>query len=67
MSDPFLILLIVAVAAVAIVLIMGLGSFAEGGKFNKRNSNKLMRLRILAQFIAVVLIVVYVWFIKGTS
>ncbi len=65
MSDPFFILIIIAVIAVVIVLMLGLGGFAGGGAFNKANSNKLMRWRIIAQFIAVVLIVAYVYFIKG--
>ena len=65
MSDPFFILIVAAVIAVVVVLMLGLGGFASGGAFNKANSNKLMRYRIIAQFIAVVLIVVYVYFFKG--
>ena len=65
MSDPFFYIILIAVAAVAIVLMIGLGGFASGGAFNKRNANKVMRLRIIAQFIAVILIVIYVWYIKG--
>ena len=65
MSDPFFIVVLVAVVAVVIVLMFGLGGFAGGGAFNKKNANKIMRLRLLAQFIAVILIVIYVWFIKG--
>lgn len=63
-QDPMLIVLVIAVFAVVIILMLGLGGFASGGAFNKRNSNKLMRLRIIAQFIAVVLIVAYVWLRK---
>lgn len=62
MSDPFFVIIVIAVAAVAIVLMLGLGGFAGGGAFNKRNSNKLMRLRIAAQFVAVLLILAYVYF-----
>ena len=65
MSDPFFIVVLLAVVAVVIVLMFGLGGFAGGGAFNKKNANKIMRLRLLAQFIAVILIVIYVWFIKG--
>lgn len=65
MSDPFFILIVAAVIAVVVVLMLGLGGFASGGAFNKANSNKLMRYRIIAQFIAVVLIVFYVYFFKG--
>lgn len=65
MSDPFFILILLAVATVVIVLMLGLGGFAGGGAFNKKNSNKLMRYRLLAQFVAVIFIVIYVWFIRG--
>ncbi|MCX7566796.1 twin transmembrane helix small protein [Sulfitobacter sp. F26169L] len=65
MADPFFILIVIAIIAVVIVLMLGLGGFAGGGKFNKANSNKLMRYRIIAQFIAVVLIVIYVYFFRG--
>ena len=65
MSDPFFIVVLLAVVAVVIVLMLGLGGFAGGGAFNKKNANKIMRLRLLTQFIAVILIVIYVWFIRG--
>ncbi|MEM5522138.1 twin transmembrane helix small protein [Sulfitobacter sp. AS59] len=66
-SDPLFILVCIAVLAVIIILIMGLGGFASGGEFNKRNSNKLMRLRLISQFIAVVLIVLYVYLRKDAG
>ena len=66
-ADPLFVLVVIAVLAVVIVLILGLGGFAGGGEFNKRNSNKLMRWRIIAQFIAVVLIVIYVYFRKDAG
>ncbi len=46
-----------AIVATAIVLIVGIAGFARGGEFNKKHANKLMRLRILFQAIALVLIV----------
>lgn len=66
MTDPLFIIVLLAVVAVLVVLLLGLGGFAGGGAFNKRNSNKLMRYRIIAQFIAVLLIVAYVWY-RSTS
>tara|TARA_R110001632_G_scaffold36470_1_gene91960 strand:- start:263 stop:469 length:207 start_codon:yes stop_codon:yes gene_type:complete len=66
-ADPLFILVVIAVIAVVIILVLGLGGFASGGEFNKRNSNKLMRLRLIAQFIAVILIVIYVYLKKGTG
>ena len=61
MNDPFFLIIIIAVAAVLIILMLGLGSFAKGGSFSLKNSNKMMRLRLVAQFIAVLLIAGYVW------
>lgn len=46
----------VATLVVAGVLVVGLYSLFRGGDFAKTYSNKLMRLRILAQFIAIVII-----------
>ena len=66
-SDPLFIIVILSVLVVVVVLMFGLGGFAGGGAFNKRNANKIMRLRIIAQFIAVVLIVAYVYFRKGAG
>lgn len=61
MSDAFFILAAIASLGVVVVLALGLGGFAGGGAFNKKNSNKLMRYRIAAQFIAVVFIVLFVY------
>jgi preprotein translocase subunit SecG len=60
-DDPLFIVVLLAVLAVVVVLMIGLGGFAGGGAFNKKNSNKLMRYRIIAQFIAVLLILGFVW------
>tara|TARA_R110002095_G_scaffold211905_1_gene200559 strand:+ start:638 stop:844 length:207 start_codon:yes stop_codon:yes gene_type:complete len=64
-EDPLFIVVVLAVLAVAVILLIGLGGFAGGGEFNKRNSNKLMRWRIIAQFIAVLLILGFVWLRGG--
>ena len=62
MGDPLFILAVIACIAVIVILALGLGGFAGGGAFNKKNSNKLMRYRLAAQFIAVIFIVLYVYF-----
>jgi len=49
----------VAVAAVAFVLLLGLINMMRGGSPNR--SQKLMRLRVLLQFVAVVIIMITVW------
>lgn len=61
MGDTIFVLAAIACLAVVVVLMFGLGGFAGGGEFNKKNSNKLMRYRIIAQFIAVILIVIFVY------
>lgn len=62
MGDPFLIVIILAIAGVVLVLVTGLGGFAKGGAFNFKYSNKLMQYRIIGQFIAILLILLYIWF-----
>ena len=52
----FTILLIIAMAATLIVLIMGVVGMIHQGPFNSRWSNKLMRLRVLFQFAAILLL-----------
>ena len=53
------IVLPIAVAAVALVLLLGLINMMRGGSPNR--SQGLMRLRVLLQFIAVVITMVVVW------
>ena len=48
-----------AVAAVALVLLLGLLNMMRGGSPNR--SQKLMRLRVLLQFVAIVIIMITVW------
>jgi hypothetical protein len=64
MSLIFLILAIVTCLVVLIILMFGIGSFAKGGNFGRKYSNKLMRWRIIAQAVAVLLIIVFVYFEK---
>lgn len=60
LEDPLFLLAGAAVLAVLVVLMIGLGSYARGGEFNRRNANRLMRYRIIAQAIAIVLVLVFV-------
>ncbi|PZQ46716.1 MAG: twin transmembrane helix small protein [Rhodovulum sulfidophilum] len=61
-QDPLFILAAIACLVTVGVLLVGVGGFAKGGDFNRKYANKIMRLRLLAQFIAVVLIVLFVYF-----
>ena len=56
---------IVACLLVLIVLMIGLGGFAFGGSFNRKYANKIMRLRIILQAIAIMLIILFVYVKKG--
>lgn len=63
--DPLFILAGLACLVTVAVLIVGVGGFAKGGDFNRKYANRIMRLRLLAQFIAVILIVAFVYFSRG--
>lgn len=49
----------IAVAAVALVLLLGLVNMMRGGSPNV--SQRLMRLRVLLQFVAIVVTMITVW------
>ena len=55
---------IMLLIVVAVVLILGIGAFFKGGETNKKYSNKLMQLRVLFQFIAIVALVSFAYFFK---
>jgi|TARA_X000000368_G_scaffold42231_1_gene30438 hypothetical protein len=62
MSPVFYYILIpISVAAVVFVLATGIYGMMKGGEFNRKYSNKLMRLRILLQFIAILIIMLAVY------
>ncbi|GJE37742.1 twin transmembrane helix small protein [Methylobacterium persicinum] len=52
-------LVLIACLAVAMVLVLGLANMMRGGSANV--SQRLMRLRVLLQFVAIVLIMGVVW------
>ena len=49
----------IAIGAVAVVLLFGLVNMMRGGSGN--TSQKLMRLRVLLRFVAIVIIMVTIW------
>ena len=55
----------IAAGAVFIVLCIGLYSLFRGGDFARSNSNKLMRLRVAMQFVAIIVIMTVLWFREG--
>ncbi len=61
MDTLFDILIPVSLAAVLLALAGGLYALYRGGDFGRSWSNKLMRLRVVLQFVAVVVLVAAFW------
>ena len=65
MSDLSCIIAIIALIVVTVILMRGLKSFFLGSNIDdKRKSNKLMQLRVIAQFIAIVILMTLFYFHK---
>ena len=63
-----IILKIVSIALlilVGVLLILGIGTLFKGGETSKKYSNKLMQLRVLLQFIAILALVGFAYFFKN--
>ena len=48
---------------VAVVLILGIANLFKGG--SKKASNKLMQMRVILQFIAIIILVVFAYYFKN--
>jgi heme/copper-type cytochrome/quinol oxidase subunit 2 len=55
----------ILLGSVAIVLILGIYTLFKGGETSKKYSNKLMQLRVLLQFIAIIVLVLLAYFFKN--
>ena len=64
-KDPLFYLVVIACLIVLGILMFGIGGYAKGGDFNRKHANRIMRYRIYAQFVAVLLILAVVYFAKG--
>jgi len=64
MQGPFIFLIPLALGAVLVTLGFGIYSLFRGGDFGRSYSNKLMRLRVLLQFIAIIVLVAAVYFMR---
>ena len=65
MDKLFDILIPVSLAAVLLALLAGLYALFRGGDFGRSYSNRLMRLRVLLQFIAILILVAALWWRKS--
>ncbi len=61
MSQYLYFLIPIALLSVAAVLILGLGSFLQEGEAARRRSNRLMQWRVGLQFVALVVIMAFLW------
>ena len=59
--DIFSFLIPAALVAVTLVLALGIYALFRGGDFGRSYSNKLMRLRVLMQAVAIAVLVGAVW------
>ena len=59
------IILFAALSIVAGILGWGVLTMARGGEYNVKNSNRIMRYRIIFQAIALVVILVLIWWKRG--
>ena len=66
MEDPLLIIALLACLAVLVILLLGINSFRKGTAEAAKESNKYMRWRLMAQFGAVALIMLFV-FVRNQS
>ncbi|HST91770.1 MAG TPA: twin transmembrane helix small protein [Brevundimonas sp.] len=61
MGDVLNILILVAIGAVAVTLGFGIHSLYKGGDYARSHSNKLMRLRVALQALAIALLCAGMW------
>ncbi|TJZ89474.1 twin transmembrane helix small protein [Paracoccus gahaiensis] len=62
MPDQSLFLVtLLAVGVVFAILMTGIGGFAKGGEFNRKNGNRMMRWRLYAQAGALVILMLFLW------
>lgn len=54
MSMFFFVIAVICALATLVVLLIGVVGLGTGGAFNQRNSNKLMRMRVIFQGLAIV-------------
>ena len=58
-------ILVLFMAATLAIVVIGVIAMALNGKLNKNHSNKLMRLRVLFQAIAIFVFVIIVWLARN--
>ncbi len=67
MSGFVMLLIPIGLLATAAILGVGIYSFVRGGDFAKEHSNKLMRMRVMAQAITIAIIMLFLWLLGRGS
>ncbi|MEK9850247.1 MAG: twin transmembrane helix small protein [Candidatus Puniceispirillum sp.] len=62
-----LIILSIALGIVALILGWGVITMARGGAYNVKNSNRIMRYRIIFQALALIVILILMWLRQNGS
>lgn len=65
LNDPLFLIVAAACLAVVVILAIGISHFGKGDLESAKKSNKMMQWRIGAQFLAVVLILLFLWIRSG--
>jgi multisubunit Na+/H+ antiporter MnhB subunit len=60
--DPFDVIIRIALGVVFLILCFGIYAMFRGGDFGRSWSNKAMRMRVVAQFVAILILVAALWF-----
>lgn len=60
--DAFDLLIPIALGVVFVILCFGIYAMFRGGDFGRSWSNKAMRMRVVAQFVAILILVAALWF-----
>lgn len=63
-DSPLFYVIVLVVLVVLAVLATGIGGFAKGGEFNRKHGNRMMRWRLIAQAVAIALIMLFIY-IRG--
>ena len=59
-QQPLLLVVALSVLVVIVILSVGIGGFARGGEWNRRNGNRMMRWRLIAQAVAIMIILIVI-------
>ena len=65
MTTLAIIMMVVAMLVTVGILFVGIIGMARGGEFNQKWGNRLMRYRIVAQFIALVMFGISIMFLRA--